>query len=178
LRSDTRPAVGHAEIAKAMDYMLKAGPPYPRSSTTGRICLSKQTLCERAACGGMIGAEHAVRRSPTWRVRRAAAHVHPDSSRQNQQRRSASVGLPTCCADIRRYRPPTAELLPWTGSYRENPSRWPPDPSPNLGLGRIAYGFRPLLNAGPCNRLTQRVAEADDQVVLHGVDGENSSRHT
>jgi transposase len=44
----------HAEIAKAIDYMLKRWPSFTRFLDDGRICLSNNAA-ERALCGIAIG---------------------------------------------------------------------------------------------------------------------------
>jgi hypothetical protein len=44
----------HAEVAKAMDYMLKRWPSFTRFLADGRICLSNNAA-ERALCGIALG---------------------------------------------------------------------------------------------------------------------------
>ena len=65
----------HADIAKAMDYMLKRRPASTRFLDDGRICLSNKAA-ERALRGIALG-----RRAWLFAVPIAAASVQPQSIR-------------------------------------------------------------------------------------------------
>jgi transposase len=79
----------HAEVAKAMDYMLKRWPAFTRFLDDGRICLSNNAA-ERALRGIALG-----RRSWLFAVRsrRRARRgdVHADRHRKAQRHRPASL---------------------------------------------------------------------------------------
>jgi Transposase IS66 family len=75
----------HADIAKAIDYMLKRWPAFTRVLDDGRICLSNNAA-ERAPRGIPLGAPRtAVRRLRPWR-RARYRNVHPDRYGETQRR--------------------------------------------------------------------------------------------
>jgi transposase len=75
IRSERARLSRHADIAKAMDYMLKRWPASTRFLDDGRICLSNKAA-ERALRGIALG-----RRAWLFAVPIAAASVQPQSIR-------------------------------------------------------------------------------------------------
>jgi transposase len=89
----------HADLAKAMDYMLKRWPAFTRFLDDGRICLSNHAA-ERVARRSPRQTQLALRR---FRSRRRARRrdLFPDCHCQTQRRRSPSLAH-RCAASHRR----------------------------------------------------------------------------
>ena len=103
----------HADVAKAMDYMLKRWPAFTRFLDDGRICLTNNAA-ERALRGIALGRRAWLFAGSDRGGERAAAMLHPDRHGQAQRHRSRRPGSPTCCAASPIIPPPGShELLPW-----------------------------------------------------------------
>jgi transposase len=90
MRSERARLSRHADVAKAMDYMLKRWPAFTRFLDDGRICLSNNAA-ERALRGHRARAQGVVvRRFRPWR-RARRGNVHPDRHGQAQRHRPASL---------------------------------------------------------------------------------------
>ena len=80
----------HADIAKAIDYMLKRWPAFTRFLDDGRICLTNNAA-ERALARHCPRAQGMVVRRLRSRRRAGRGDVHPDRHRQAQRHRSARL---------------------------------------------------------------------------------------
>jgi hypothetical protein len=90
----------HADIAKAMDYMLKRWPAFIRFLDDGRICLSNNAA-ERALRGIALGRRSWLFAGSDRGGERAAAMHTLIATAKTQRRRSAGVAC-RCAAPYRR----------------------------------------------------------------------------
>jgi hypothetical protein len=115
----------HADIAKAMDYMLKRWPAFTRVLDDGRICLSNNAV-ERALRGIALGRRAWLFAGSDRGAERAAATytlIGSANSTVSIRRRR----LPTCCAVSPTIRLPSCtRCCPGIGNYTKSPPL-PPD---------------------------------------------------
>jgi hypothetical protein len=151
MRSERARLSRHADVAKAMDYMLKRWAAFTRFLSDGRICLTNNAA-ERALRGIAIGRKNWLFAGSDCGGERAASMI-PDRHRQAQQHRSAGLARRRAAPHCRPPRPP---LLPWNwhaltakhAAAAQNPSRYccaftapaPADYTPS-GRGRMLTDF-------------------------------------
>jgi hypothetical protein len=100
MRSERARLPRHADVAKAMDYMLKRWAVFTRFLADGRICLSNNAA-ERALRGIAIGRKKLALRRLRSRRRAGCRDVYADRHRQAQQCRSAGLGRRPAAPDCR-----------------------------------------------------------------------------
>ena len=122
MKSERAKLSRHAEVARAMDYMLKRWPAFTRFLDDGRICLTNNAA-ERALRGVALGRKSWLFVGSDRGGLRAASHVHADRHRQAQRHRSRRPGSPTS-SSASPTTPSSASpsFCPGTGARRPQPS--------------------------------------------------------
>ena len=118
----------HADLAKAIDYMLKRWPAFTAFSTMAASAC--RTTPPSALCAASLsGAAHGYSPAPTAAVS-ALPRCTPSSPRQNSTASIHRPGLPTYCVASPIIRLPSyTSCCPGTGSYAK-PAPLPPDNQP------------------------------------------------
>jgi hypothetical protein len=103
MRTERARVSRHAEIAKAIHYLLKRWPPFSRFLDDGRICLSNNAA-ERALRGVAIGRKAWLFAGSDRGGERAVA-MYSLMSLQSSTTSTPRSGSPTCCAGSTTIRP-------------------------------------------------------------------------
>jgi transposase len=104
MRSERARLSRHAEIAKAIDYMLTRWPTFTRFLDDGRICLSTDDADKRISLSCRQSAPHSCLYRSTGETNRKAAAAHrrgPRSDRKRPSHRSPTKGRCRHAATIR-----------------------------------------------------------------------------
>jgi hypothetical protein len=127
----------HADIAKAMNYMLKRWPAFTRFLEDGRICLSNNAA-ERALRGIALGRRAWLFAGSDRGGERAAAMytLIPDRHGETQRRRSAGLACRRAAPSRRSSRLPAARAAALALEASRNPRRCRLTIS-HHGLGRM-----------------------------------------
>ena len=90
MKSERAKLSRHADVARAMDYMLKRWPAFTRFLDDGRICLTNNAA-ERALRGVALGRKSWLFVGSDRGGRPRGGHVHADRHRQAQRHRPAGL---------------------------------------------------------------------------------------